>query len=195
MARNNSIKILRATRAALDAQAVAVNLRQGEPYLITDENRFAIGTSTSAYQAFLKEGEGGGGSGIDVTTAMQILPDNIPVWAWSPNLYNPTGDGTGPISIHSGGTTDPVQLGIGTANTAKAALPFARFTSESNAYAMSGIRSADGLVKRGTTTFGGFFFEAVVSKNAFVNGHNGQIGVLNTGFEYSSFASQPNQIP
>lgn len=79
MARNNSIKILRATRAALDAQAVAVNLRQGEPYLITDENRFAIGTSTSAYQAFLKEGEGGGG--ISTATTVNIDFGTVPVYS------------------------------------------------------------------------------------------------------------------
>lgn len=80
MARNNSIKILRTTRAALDAQAVAVNLREGEPYLITDENRFAIGTSTSAYQAFLKQGEGGGSVS---STTVNIDFGTVPVYSKS----------------------------------------------------------------------------------------------------------------
>lgn len=57
MARNIPIRVLRATRAALDAQAGASGLLAGEPYLITDENRLAVGTGTGAYQALAKQGE------------------------------------------------------------------------------------------------------------------------------------------
>ncbi|MCO5071152.1 MAG: pyocin knob domain-containing protein [Rhizobiaceae bacterium] len=49
MARANTIKFLRTTRANLEAQAAASGLIQGEPYLITDEERPAIGISTSAF--------------------------------------------------------------------------------------------------------------------------------------------------
>lgn len=57
-----SVRIKRGTRAQLNAAASASQLRQGEPYLITDEGRIAIGLTDSTYQAYSKEGEGGGGA-------------------------------------------------------------------------------------------------------------------------------------
>lgn len=49
MARNDTVKALRTTRANLDAQATAVNLIAGEPYLVTDDETLAVGTGTGAY--------------------------------------------------------------------------------------------------------------------------------------------------
>ena len=49
MARGQPIKVLRTTRAALNSQASAAGLLVGEPYLITDEGRLAIGLSTTTY--------------------------------------------------------------------------------------------------------------------------------------------------
>lgn len=57
MARNKTIKILRTTRAALDSNASAGNLLAGEPYLITDENRIAVGLSTTTYETYAKASE------------------------------------------------------------------------------------------------------------------------------------------
>lgn len=57
MARLTPIKFLRTTRADLDAQANAGNLLVGEPYLITDENRFALGLTTTTYETFATESE------------------------------------------------------------------------------------------------------------------------------------------
>jgi hypothetical protein len=57
MARTNSISVLKTTRAALDINAQAGNLLTGEPYFITDENRLAVGSSTTAYQRMSKQGE------------------------------------------------------------------------------------------------------------------------------------------
>ncbi len=57
MARSNTIKAIRTTRANLNTQAGSANLLAGEPYLITDENRIAIGLTTSTYQDFVKNGE------------------------------------------------------------------------------------------------------------------------------------------
>ena len=54
-----SLKIKRGTRAQLNAAASAGQLNAGEPYLITDEERLAIGTSATTYQDFSKSGEGG----------------------------------------------------------------------------------------------------------------------------------------
>lgn len=49
MARGQAIKLLRTSRAALDAQAAAAGLLAGEPYLITDESRLVVGLSTTTY--------------------------------------------------------------------------------------------------------------------------------------------------
>ncbi len=57
MGRSSLIRFIRTTRASLDAQATASNLSAGEPYFITDENRYAVGTSVSTYQTFAKQGE------------------------------------------------------------------------------------------------------------------------------------------
>lgn len=52
-----SLKIKRGTRAQLNAAATAGNLKDGEPYLITDEARIAVGTATNAYQDYGKLSE------------------------------------------------------------------------------------------------------------------------------------------
>lgn len=57
MARGNSIKVLRTTRANLDAQKAANGLIAGEPYLITDEGRIAVATAADAYQTAAKQSE------------------------------------------------------------------------------------------------------------------------------------------
>ena len=49
MARIKKIQALRTTRAALNAQKAANGLLQGEPYLITDESRLAVGTAVNDY--------------------------------------------------------------------------------------------------------------------------------------------------
>lgn len=46
-----SLRIKRGTRAQLDAAAAANGLAVGEPYLITDEGRIAVGTGTTTYAA------------------------------------------------------------------------------------------------------------------------------------------------
>lgn len=52
-----SLQVKRGTRAQIDAAALASGLKPGEVYLITDEDRLAVGTSISAYQAFAKTSE------------------------------------------------------------------------------------------------------------------------------------------
>lgn len=69
----------RGSRAALDALATGGGLLAGQIYVITDQNRLAVATSASAYTAFLKEGEGGGGgaTNIDGGAAASIAASNI----------------------------------------------------------------------------------------------------------------------
>jgi hypothetical protein len=52
-----TVRIKRGTRAQLNAAASSSSLLSGELYLITDENRLAVGTSSSTYQAAAKSGE------------------------------------------------------------------------------------------------------------------------------------------
>ena len=51
----SSLKIKRGTRAQLDAAAAADQLKEGEPYLITDEKRLAVGLSSNSYSRFALE--------------------------------------------------------------------------------------------------------------------------------------------
>lgn len=53
----NTIQIKRGTRAQIEAAKAAGQLKDGEPYLIIDENRIAVGVSSSGYSAFVKDTE------------------------------------------------------------------------------------------------------------------------------------------
>lgn len=117
MARNIYLKLLRTTRANLDAQATAVNILQGEPYFITDESRFAIGVSTSTYQTFLKVGES---SSTPAGATTQIQYNNAGVFAASSNLtYDAATNtlsllGTNPKLVLNSITAEPAVPAAGT---------------------------------------------------------------------------------
>lgn len=53
-----SVKIKRGTRAQINTAAGTSGLAAGEPYLITDENRLAVGLGATTYQDFAKASEG-----------------------------------------------------------------------------------------------------------------------------------------
>lgn len=74
MARNSTILMLRTTRSRLNAQAAALNLKAGEPYFITDENRFALGLSTSTYEVFAKQSEVSGVVSTSISVDFGTLP-------------------------------------------------------------------------------------------------------------------------
>lgn len=71
------IFIKRGTRAQLDAAAVAGSLNLGEPYLITDESRMAVGLSATTYEAAAIEGEGGGAGSGDVVGPASSVTDHV----------------------------------------------------------------------------------------------------------------------
>jgi hypothetical protein len=50
----NTIQIKRGTRAQIEAAKAAGQLRDGEPYLITDEDRLAVGVTPNGYSSFAK---------------------------------------------------------------------------------------------------------------------------------------------
>jgi hypothetical protein len=53
----NLLKVKRGSRAQLNSAVSSNLLNQGEPYLITDENRIAIGTGSNTYEVFAKSSE------------------------------------------------------------------------------------------------------------------------------------------
>ncbi len=50
----HTIQIKRGTRAQIEAAKAAGQLKDGEPYLIIDENRIAVGTDSNGYSSFAK---------------------------------------------------------------------------------------------------------------------------------------------
>ncbi|MEW6506414.1 MAG: hypothetical protein AB1432_01580 [Bacteroidota bacterium] len=73
MARNKTIKILRSTRANLNTQKNANALIEGEPYLITDERRLAVGIGNNDYEDFAKKSEIDGKKTDNVSATSRIL--------------------------------------------------------------------------------------------------------------------------
>ena len=59
MARQHTIQHIRTTRTALNDTATAEGLKQGEIYLITDEDRLAVGLSATTYETYAKQAEAG----------------------------------------------------------------------------------------------------------------------------------------
>jgi hypothetical protein len=57
MPRITPLRFIRSLRAALNSTASGGGLLAGEPYLITDENRLAVGLSTTTYEAMAKQSE------------------------------------------------------------------------------------------------------------------------------------------
>jgi hypothetical protein len=53
----HTIQIKRGTRAQIEAARAAGLLKDGEPYLITDENRLAVGVAPNGYSSFAKTTE------------------------------------------------------------------------------------------------------------------------------------------
>lgn len=50
-----SVQIKRGTRAQLEAAASASGLKVGEPYLMTDEQKLAVGLSAGSYQTAMRD--------------------------------------------------------------------------------------------------------------------------------------------
>lgn len=66
MARLQTVRFLRATKANLDSQASSNNLIIGEPYFITDENRIAVATAVNSYETYAKVSEVSGGGSLTI---------------------------------------------------------------------------------------------------------------------------------
>lgn len=76
-----TIQIKRGTRAQIEAAKAAGQLRDGEPYLITDENRLAVGVNSSGYSSFVKTDE-------LVDEKVAIIANGTPGYLWGTNGTN-----------------------------------------------------------------------------------------------------------
>lgn len=96
MARVNTIKVLRTTRANLNTQAGLGNLLAGEPYLITDESRLAVATSTSAYKAFVREDD----PSVPKAWGLITVSAGVPTLAAGFNIASIVDTATGNVTIN-----------------------------------------------------------------------------------------------
>lgn len=87
------IKFKRGTKAQLNTASSSNELEQGEPYLITDENRLAIGLTASTYETYAKQSE----AGLTSTTTSTLT---LTVVAWSANSQTLTVTGVTATSIN-----------------------------------------------------------------------------------------------
>ena len=73
MARDKTIKFLRTTKANLESQKTGSNLLVGEPYLITDEGRIAVGTANNNYSDMAKKSEADAKKTDNVSATSRVL--------------------------------------------------------------------------------------------------------------------------
>ena len=107
----SKLLIKRGTRSQLDTAASAGQLSAGELYLIQDEGRLAVGTSTTGYDSAALESETGGTVGVGVEpggTTGQVLAkasntDYDTEWVDQSEPY-PTGGTTGDVLLKSSAT-------------------------------------------------------------------------------------------
>jgi len=102
VAREQPIKILRTTRANLNAQAGSAGLLAGELYLITDENRIAVGLTTSTYAEAAKTVDDAANFGSGSATDNYVLTADgsggaawevLPGASWNGNIADINLDG------------------------------------------------------------------------------------------------------
>jgi hypothetical protein len=138
----NLLKIKRGTRAQLNAAVTGNSLNLGEPYLITDENRIAVGTGSNSYEVFAKSSEiqaldadltaisGLTGTGFLKRTGTDTwaLDTNTYLTAESDTLSTVTGRGastttaitlSGGVTINAAGSTNGAIFAGSTSGTTK----------------------------------------------------------------------------
>ena len=72
-----NVRIKRGTRAQIEAAAAGGTLADGEPYLITDEGRIAVGTGTGTFSAMATQEEMETFANVAIRTPSNALPLNM----------------------------------------------------------------------------------------------------------------------
>jgi len=87
------IRFKRGTKSQINTAATANQLAEGQPYLITDENRIAVGLSASTYEEFAKKSE----VGLTATTTSTVT---LTAAGWSANSQTLTVTGVTASSVN-----------------------------------------------------------------------------------------------
>lgn len=98
-----TIQFKRGTRAELDSLAIRRGLAIGEPFLITDENRFALATSDRTYTSFAFETETGGSLSQTVTITKPLVL-NSGNWQDTGIVYSDLSPGTYVLEMYANDT-------------------------------------------------------------------------------------------
>ncbi len=101
----HTIQIKRGTRAQIEAAKAAGLLKDGEPYLITDENRIAVGNAPNGYSSFAKIEEL-----IDEKVA--VTPDGSSKYLWGENTNNGALQGSSSVAIQKDINNSFVNLAV-----------------------------------------------------------------------------------
>jgi hypothetical protein len=102
----HTIQIKRGTRAQIEAAKAAGLLKDGEPYLITDEDRLAVGTNPNGYSSFLKEEE-------LVDEKVAVAPGGSPGYLWGDTDNNGVLRSTTSLIIEKNINNSFVELAVG----------------------------------------------------------------------------------
>jgi hypothetical protein len=106
MARNIPIQILRTTRANLDTQIAADGLLAGEPYLVTDESRLAVGLGIDTVASALMSGD----IGVSVQAHDGDTAKLDTAQTWTASQYLSAGGTLGVATVASAGSSQTVNL-------------------------------------------------------------------------------------
>jgi hypothetical protein len=175
----NLLKIKRGTRAQLNAAVTGNTLNLGEPYLITDENRIAVGTGSNSYEVFAKSSEvqaldadltsisGLSGTGFLKRSGADtyVLDNSTYLTAESDTLATVTGRGastttavtlTGGVTLNAAGSTNGAIFAGSTSGTTKVVASAVAGTTTLTLPASTGtvaLTSDLPTVNNGTLTF------------------------------------------
>lgn len=96
-----SIQFRRGTRSDLDYIAKRRELLIGEPFFLTDENRFAIATTASTYSTFALESEITASSGLALLTITKNLTLNGTSWQDTGIVYSDIPPGSYALQMYA----------------------------------------------------------------------------------------------
>ena len=144
---SSTIQLKRGTRSQINSLAAQRGLLLGEPLLIIDENRLAVATSTSSFEAAAKQGEN-----VSGTTGVTSVSGTAPIASsggTTPtiSITEATTSAAGSMSAADKSKLDGIAVGA-TANTGTV-------TSVSGTGTVSGLTLSGTVTSSGNLTLGG----------------------------------------
>ena len=172
----NKILIKRGTRSQINLAAIPGNsLTLGEMYLITDENRLAVGTGSNTYQDFAKVGEGGNVNAgtLDVSISGTAATSGTAISWGTTTGFNANSTGATTYDLRVGpALTDlaSTMVGVGTGFLKKDGAD--NFILDTSTYLTAEADTLATVTTRGATTSTAATFSGGLTVNA-TSGTNG----------------------